>query len=303
MRSLVPRPLLLAFVLGAFAASAVAQTPPASPAPSAQTPETATPFEPSVGQPGKDVVWVPTSDALVAKMLDLAKVTPADFVVDLGSGDGRTVIAAAKRGARAVGIEYNADMVALSKRNAAEQQVANRATFLTGDLFEADLSRATVITMFLLPDINLKLRPSLLDLKPGTRIVSNTFSMEEWEADEIVTLPDDECASWCRALLWIVPARVGGTWRIGTSELTLTQEFQVVRGELKNGATSAPVENGKLQGNQITFTVAGTTYTGRVTATGMGGTASGTSRAIATGMRGTSSGATSGAWTARRTAS
>src|SRR5216117_4590128 len=137
-------------------------------------------FEPQVGQAGKDVVWVPTSQFLVDKMLDLAKVTPQDYVMDLGSGDGRTVITAAKRGARAHGIEYNPDMVTLSQRNAAKENMGNRATFAKADLFESDFSQASVITMFLLPDINLKLRPKILDLKAGTRIVSNKFSMDDW---------------------------------------------------------------------------------------------------------------------------
>jgi SAM-dependent methyltransferase len=143
-----------------------------------RAPATAT-FEPEVGQPGKDVVWVPTPQAVVDKMLDLARVTPKDFVIDLGSGDGRTVITAAKRGAHALGIEYNPDMVALSKKNAETAGVTDRAEFMQADLFETDLSKATVITMFLLPDINLKLRPKLLGLKPGTRIASRLAARRE----------------------------------------------------------------------------------------------------------------------------
>jgi SAM-dependent methyltransferase len=156
----------------------------------AQAPQTST-YEPTVGQDGKDVVWVPTSQALLDKMLDMARVTPKDFVIDLGSGDGRTVIAAAKRGARALGIEYDADMVELSKTNAEKAGVSARAQFRKADLFETDFSRATVITMFLLPSINLKLRPALLALKPGTRIVSNTFTMDEWTPDDTETLYSD----------------------------------------------------------------------------------------------------------------
>src|SRR5688500_10493455 len=133
------------------------------------------PFEPQVGQPGKDVVWVPTPQALVEKMLDMAKLTPNDFHMDLGSGDGRTVITAAKRGARSEGIEYNPDMVALSERNAKAAGVVGKATFRRADLFETDFSKAQVITLFLLPSINMKLRPAILNMKPGTRIVSNTF--------------------------------------------------------------------------------------------------------------------------------
>ena len=187
-----------AWLLVATAASAQTQTKP---------------FEPQVGQAGKDVVWVPTPQALVDKMLDLAKLTPQDFLMDLGSGDGRTVITAAKRGARALGIEYNPDMVELSRRNAAEAKVSDRATFEKADLFETDLSKAQVITMFLLPSINMKLRPKILQLKPGTRIVSNSFTMEDWVADEQANVTEN-CTSWCTALLWIVPAQVQGTWQL-----------------------------------------------------------------------------------------
>ena len=166
-------------------------------------------FQPEVGQAGKDVVWVPTPQTLVDKMLDMAKVTPQDYVIDLGSGDGRTVITAAKRGARALGIEFNPDMVDLSKRNAAAAGTGDKATFMKADLFETDFSKATVITMFLLPEINLKLRPKILDMKPGTRVVSNSFTMEDWSADETATVEKD-CTSWCTAYLWIVPAKVEG---------------------------------------------------------------------------------------------
>ena len=141
-------------------------------------------YQPEVGQDGKDVIWVPTPQALVDKMLDMAKVTPKDYVIDLGSGDGRTVITAAKRGSKALGIEYNPDMVELSKRNAAKEGVSDKATFVKADLFESDFSQAQVITMFLLSSINLKLRPKILDLKPGTRIVSNTFDMGDWKPDQ-----------------------------------------------------------------------------------------------------------------------
>src|SRR5213075_2193321 len=179
-------------------------------------------FEPEVGQPGKDVVWVPTPQVVVDKMLDMAKVTSADFVMDLGSGDGRTVITAAKRGARALGIEYNPEMVALSQENAAKAGVEGKAQFMKADLFETDFSKATVITMFLLPDINLKLRPKILDMKPGTRIVSNSFTMGDWKEDEKVELGSNAgCnVSWCTALLWIVPAKVAGTHAIPQGEVT-----------------------------------------------------------------------------------
>jgi SAM-dependent methyltransferase len=220
-------------------------------------------FVPHVGQAGKDVIWVPTPDALVQKMLEIAKVTPQDFVVDLGSGDGRTVIAAAKQGANAVGIEFNKDMVELSKKKAEEAGLNGKATFLNQDLFEYDLSKATVITMFLLPEINLKLRPKLLDLKPGTRVVSNTFTMGEWKPDLEVTI--DENSSWNTALLWIVPARVNGNWKLGNSELAINQEFQRFYGTIKDGNKTIPVSDGKLEGSNISFKAGGVTYTGKVT--------------------------------------
>src|SRR5262245_48831253 len=199
------------------------------------TQQPAKPFEPQVGQAGKDVVWVPTPQVLVEKMLEMAKVTPQDFVMDLGSGDGRTVITAAKRGATALGIEYNPDMVDLSKKNAEAAGVGSKATFTKADLFETDLSKATVITMFLLPQINLKLRPNILNLKPGTRVVSNTFTMDDWTPDETATITEQNCTSWCTALLWIVPAKVDGTWRLGDGELTLQQQFQKLTGSLRSG--------------------------------------------------------------------
>ncbi|MBN2480284.1 MAG: class I SAM-dependent methyltransferase [Bacteroidales bacterium] len=228
-------------------------------------------YQPQVGQAGKDVVWVPTPQALVDKMLEIAKVTPQDYVIDLGSGDGRTVITAAKLGARALGVEYNPDMVALSKQNAVIAGVIDKAEFIQADLFETDLSKATVITMFLLPDINLRLRPRILDLKPGTRIVSNTFTMQDWEADMTVRLEED-CTSWCTALLWIVPAKVDGSWRLGNGQLDLMQEFQMVEGSLTFNGTSIALTNGKLRGDEITFNADGAIYTGHVTGNTITGT-------------------------------
>jgi precorrin-6B methylase 2 len=243
-----------ALALAAFSALAFAQ---AQKAPAA--------YEPSVGQEGKDVVWVPTPQALVDKMLDMAKVTSADYLMDLGSGDGRTVITAAKRGARAFGIEYNPDMVELSKRNAEKEGVTGKATFVKADLFETDLSKATVITMFLLPDINIKLRPKLLALKPGTRVVSNSFTMGEWKADEIARLTSsDGCTdSWCTALLWIIPQQVAGTYTLPQGELRLKQEFQVLSGTLKTAERIVPLE-GLVRGDAIQFTAGGREYRGVV---------------------------------------
>ncbi|HEU4342150.1 MAG TPA: class I SAM-dependent methyltransferase [Candidatus Binatia bacterium] len=227
-------------------------------------------YQPQVGQEGKDVVWVPTPQELVEKMLDMAKVTPKDYVIDLGSGDGRTVITAAKRGVRAHGIEYNPDMVELSKRNAAKEGVSDKATFVKADLFESDFSQATVITMFLLPSINIQLRPKILDLKPGTRIVSNSFDMGEWPADE--TARAEGCSNWCTAYLWIVPAKVAGTWRLPQGELSLKQDFQMISGTLKAGNNSTSISNGNLHGDQISFTAGGAQYTGRVNGDAVEGT-------------------------------
>jgi SAM-dependent methyltransferase len=229
-------------------------------------------FEPQVGQEGKDVIWVPTPQALVDKMLEMAKVTPKDYVIDLGSGDGRTVITAAKRGSKALGIEYNPEMVELSKRNAAKEGVSDKASFMKADLFETDFSQAQVITMFLLPSINLKLRPKILDLKPGTRIVSNSFDMDDWKADQTENVAG--CSNWCTAHLWIVPAKVDGNWKMPQGELALKQTFQVISGTLKNGSNASPI-NGKLNGDQITFTAGGTQYTGRVSGNSIEGTAGG----------------------------
>jgi len=230
-------------------------------------------YQPAVGQEGKDVIWVPTPQALVDKMLDLAKVTPKDYVIDLGSGDGRTVITAAKRGAHALGIEYNPDMVEISKRNAAKEGVSDHASFVKADLFESDFSQAQVISMFLLSSINLKLRPKILELKPGTRIVSNTFDMGEWKPDESATIPG--CNSWCTAHLWIVPAKVEGNWKLPKGELALKQSFQMISGTLTNGNAVAPID-GKLNGERISFTAGNASYTGRVNGDSIDGAVGGT---------------------------
>jgi Methyltransferase domain len=256
------RQSLLALSLALILACGLAQAQPAKE------------YEPSVGQEGKDVVWVPTPQALVDKMLDMAKVTPKDYVIDLGSGDGRTVITAAKRGAKAHGIEYNPDMVELSKRNAAKEGVSDKATFTKADLFETDFSQATVITMFLLPDINLKLRPKILNLKPGTRIVSNTFTMGEWTADETATVNED-CQSYCTVMLWIVPAKVSGTWQLPQGQLALKQTFQMISGTIRSGNVSTPITNGRLRGDEISFSAGGAQYTGRVNGNVMEGNVKG----------------------------
>ena len=220
-------------------------------------------FAPEVGQAGKDVVWVPTAQTLVNKLLDMTKLTPKDTLYDLGSGDGRTVITAAKRGARAHGIEYNPDMVELSKRNAAKEGVSDKATFEKADIFESDFSKATVITLFLLPSLNVKLRPTLLSMKPGTRVAANSFDMGDWKPDQTARVEGD-CSSWCTAYLWIVPAKVAGSWKTATGELTLKQEFQMISGTLGAGDKSLAISNGKHDGERISFSVGSTQYSGRV---------------------------------------
>ena len=253
-------------LLVALTTAACAQTKPST---------TKDGFEPQVGQAGKDVIWVPTPQALVDRMLGLGKVTPSDFLIDLGSGDGRTVITAAKRGTKALGIEYNPDMVELSKRNAQKEGVSARAEFKKADLFETDFSGATVVTMFLLPDINLRLRPKILDMKPGTRIVSNSFTMGEWKWDDsAVATPAEGCDNYCTAYLWIVPGKVAGTWKTPQGTLKLEQEFQMLGGSLNSGGKLLKV-NGKMNGDEITFSAGGTQYSGRVNGERIEGTIKG----------------------------
>ena len=239
----------------------------------AQAPPDNKAYEPTEGQGGKDVIWLPTAQALAEKMLNLAQVTPQDYLIDLGSGDGRIVIAAAKRGARAHGIEYNPDMVELSKRNAAREGVADKATFVKADLYESDFSAATVITMFLLPEINMKLRPAILDLKPGTRIVSNSFDMEDWKADQAVAVGKEEgCDSnYCEAFLWIVPAKVEGRWKLSQGELSIKQTYQMISGEYTSGTGRTPIADGRLSGDRISFRIGDALYAGRVTGASMEG--------------------------------
>jgi hypothetical protein len=233
--------------------------------------QTASERKPEPGQPGKDVIWLPSPDALVERMLDMAQVTPTDVVMDLGSGDGRVVIAAAMRGARAIGVEYDPDLVELSTRNAAAQGVGGKATFIRADLFETDLSTASVIILFLRFDLNLKLRPKLLNLRPGTRVVSNTFSMDDWEPDEV--WPGDRTCANCSAFMWIIPARVQGTWQLAGGEMKLAQTLQTFTGTLRTGTASLSIDNGRLRGDLIAFTAGGVRYSGRVREGAIDGTA------------------------------
>lgn len=234
----------------------------------------AKPFQPIVGQPGKDVIWVPTPPALVEKMLDMARVTREDYVMDLGSGDGRMVIAAAKRGARALGVEFNAEMVELARRAAAAQGVSERAAFVQGDMYEADISRATVLALFLLPQNLRRLTPKFLDMKPGSRIVSNAFPIEGWDPDE-VGMAEGDCGNWCSALLYIVPAKVAGSWRLPQGTVRFEQRFQQLSGVLLSGAASVRLANLTLSGDRIGFTIGATHYAGRVSGDAMSSEATG----------------------------
>jgi SAM-dependent methyltransferase len=220
--------------------------------------DAAEPFKPEIGQAGKDVIWVPTPQRAVERMLMLAKVGPDDFLIDLGSGDGRIVITAAKRyGAKGFGVDLNPDMVRLSKHRARQAGVADRARFHVRDIFQTDLTQATVVTLYLLPELNLRLRPKLLALAPGTRIVANAFDMGEWEADEF----DSETASALR--LWIVPARVAGQWRWAQKrngrtqpvELELNQQFQRISGLASIDKQRLRIRDARLQGARLRFTL------------------------------------------------
>ena len=231
-------------------------------------------FEPYVGQPGKDVIWVPTPEIVVNRMLDLAKATPSDFLADLGSGDGRTVIAAAKRGIRAMGVEFNPDMVALATREAVRQGVTDKVKFVNGDIFTTDFSQATVVTLYLLPSLNVKLRPKILAMKPGTRVVSHAFNMADWEPDETAT-PEGR-----QVFMWVVPANAAGNWKVqiagASRDLSLQQEFQKLQGSLRSGSESLSVFDARLRGDEIRFSVlekGGTRrdFTGKVQSSGMSG--------------------------------
>ena len=213
-------------------------------------------FEPQVGQPGKDVIWVPTPDEVVDRMLMMSQTTPDDYVIDLGSGDGKIAIAAAKRfGARALGIEYNPDMVTLSQKNAAAAGIASKAVFRHGDIFATDFSEASVITMYLLPALNLKLRPQLLSMRAGTRIVSHSFHLDDWEADEISSMDGR------RVYFWVVPANVIGSWAMemhgGANarrhDLNFEQRFQKIDGSISLGSVLAGLRDARLRGTQIFF--------------------------------------------------
>lgn len=240
-------------VIEQVVAQVVAQsTAEGVPVPSDQTTRAACEksFKPSTGQPGKDVVWVPTSDALVTRMLDMAKVTKNDLVYDLGAGDGKIAIAAAKQfGARAVGVEYNPDMARLAQCLVRAEGVADRVKVIQGDIFETDFSDASVLTLYLLPELNLRLRPTILKMKPGTRVVSHSFLMDDWRPDESSVSGDGS------AYLWIVPADAKGKWTFkqqrgkDSFDVDLAQNFQKLEGSV--GPGKEPITEGELRGTRI----------------------------------------------------
>jgi SAM-dependent methyltransferase len=275
--------LALLLVSGVALAQPAAQVPSQAPvtgAPKADAPPAAAPmgdpaktepakkpeYEPHVGQPGKDVIWVPTPQSTVDRMLDMAGAKPGDYVIDLGSGNGITVITAAKRGIRALGIEYNPDMVELSRRNAAKEKdaVGDRATFVQGDIFKTDFSKATVLTMYLLPRLNMQLRPTILKMKPGTRVATNSFHMEDWKPDDGSNSSGEKCLEHCTSYMWIVPASVQGTWSTSAGRLKLEQKFQFFTGTLRTRGKTLKITDGRLRGEEFTFTAGGRKYSGTV---------------------------------------
>jgi SAM-dependent methyltransferase len=233
------------------------------------------PYEPQVGQAGKDVIWVPTPDEVVDRMLRMAQVGPNDVVYDLGAGDGKIAIAAAKKfGARSTGIEYNPEMAKHAQGNVEKAGVTGRARILNGDIFVINFSEATVVTMYLLPNLNMKLRPTLLAMKPGTRVVSHSFTMEDWEADEISSMDGR------RAYFWVVPASVGGSWALETgadkNEISFEQRFQKIEGTVNLGLTHGGLRDARLRGFSISFALVDNngvlkSYSGRVTGAKMEG--------------------------------
>jgi SAM-dependent methyltransferase len=257
----IERARLARAAAGAFLALALACA-----APGVAAQQTGESFEPYSGQPGKDVVWVPTPDATVEVALNLAALTPQDYVIDLGSGDGRMVIAAARRGARGHGVEFNPKMVDLSNRYAKEAGVADRATFIEGDMYVADLSKATVLPLFLLTQNLDKLVPNFLKLRPGVRIVTVGYTISNWDHDEIATVPRP-CNAWCTVYKYIVPANANGAWKLAESDFLIEQKFQKFTGSLGGVA----VQEGRLLGEEISFLVGGVQYYGSVNGSEMRG--------------------------------
>lgn len=237
------------------------------------------PYVPVRGQMGKDVIWIPTPKGLIDKMLAAAKVTSSDRVFDLGAGDGIIAITAAKEfGAKAVGIEYNPKMADYARRMVQEAGVSDKVNIITGDIFKEDFSSATVVTMYLLPELNMKLRPTLLRMKPGTRVVSHAFTMGDWEPDETMS---HETA---RGYLWVVPASVEGEWMItgvdtGPLRLSLQQSLQKIGGSITRGGVSQPLLGARLRGEELHFQFTTPdrqvrTFSGQVSGTQITGTIS-----------------------------
>ena len=243
-------------------------------------------YTPHVGQGGKDVIWVPTPDEIVERMLRMAQTTATDSVIDLGAGDGKIAIAAAKIfGAKSLGIEYDVDMAKHAQQNVEKAGVADRARIVQGDIFATDFSSATVLTMYLLPALNLKLRPTILAMKPGTRVISHSFTMDDWDADEISS------SDGRRAYLWIVPANVQGAWKLAVSsgetyEVTLEQRYQKVTGHVMLGSMQAGLRQVELAGTAIKFAFIDNTgirrdFSGRIDGPAMEGSMRADNRKVA----------------------
>jgi methyltransferase family protein len=266
MNRAIPRSIAAVFAAAILAAASVAH---------AQKQD----FKPYVGQQGKDVVWVPTPDEVVDRMLTMAQTKPEDFVIDLGAGDGKIAIAAAKKfGARSMGVEYNPDMVAFAQKNAQAAGVVGKAQIVHGDIFATDFTQATVLTMYLLPSLNMKLRPQILAMRPGTRVVTHAFNMEDWEPDESSDVDGR------RVYFWVVPANVAGRWAMelsggGNSEklsLNFDQKFQKIEGVAYLGSVLAGLREPRLSGFRISFAYVDAKgvrrdFSGRVTGTTMEG--------------------------------
>ncbi len=210
-------------------------------------------YKPQVGQAGKDVVWVPTPDEIVQRMLRMAKVAPHDIVYDLGAGDGKIAIAAGKLGATAVGIEYNPDLAKLAQCYVQAENLTGKTRIIQGDVFKEDFSKASVVTMYLLPELNLRLRPILLNMKPGTRVTSHQFTMGDWEADETAEV------DYRTAYLWIVPAKVEGAWTLreqgaaNAYTVNLSQKYQKITGDVAAGSAKQPLVGATVRGEEIRF--------------------------------------------------
>lgn len=238
-------PVLLAGLSTLGCATTAANSGGAKPAPAA--------YEPVRGQSGKDVIWIPTPEGLIEKMLNAAKVTDQDRLFDLGAGDGIIAITAARKfGAQSVGIEYNPDMAQFARRKVAEAGVSDKVRIITGDIFKEDFSAATVVTLYLMPHLNLKLRPILLNMKPGTRVVSHAFTMGEWQPDETMSHQHSQ------AYFWVVPAQIEGSWFMsgldgGPMRLNISQSFQNIGGTIARGGQTHSMLGAQLRGDELKF--------------------------------------------------